>query len=364
MAATAALGSQNGVSAVEFYTPELHELVDCREEFYSPTEAVLFIDFSLPKVQEVFNRMLVSAQKVGKERSEEFNHHVVKVSHRTFMCQLDLNKPTNRLPGDASLVSRSNPGEKPLVYWQLCLVRSLAANTNPDYASLKTLVTTTYQPSPERPLSRHFCSFFKPEDLKPTQRPYTSSGKIERGPLPDDVLDLVLCYAITTPGSEELFETTRKKIPNGFKRYTESVQITFNYPLIAERLREIANVCCELGRDSLANALLAKAANTTYHLMERNVRRENVNADRFIAPGEAHWDMNLSLKVDAATVPQCTNPAILKIYFLFLRHKVEPKKGEVVELSKQESTTVSAYTPIPAPGTFWLEGDIPVTDQS
>ncbi len=325
--------------AVGFYTPQLHELVDCREEFYSPTESVVFIGFSLEKVSQVFTRMVASAQQVGKEGSEEFNAHVVNVTHKTFVHEIDLGQTTTRLPGDATLLLRNKQGEKPSVYWQLCLVKTLATDNNPANAALKKMVLETYKPPVERTITRFFISFFKPEDLNPTQVPYNTSGKIESF-LPDGVVDLVLNYALALPGPEELIQTTRKKIPFGPKRHTYSIHTSFNYPAVAEKLSQLASICVGLGREQLAKSLLSQVANTTYHLRERNVRRENVNADRFVEPGEAHWEMNLSLKVDEATATQCTNPDILKIYFLFLRYKVEPKKSGFVELSPEEPKPV------------------------
>src|SRR5690348_17050494 len=98
-------------ATVGFYTPQLHELVDCREEFYSGTESVLFIGFSLEKVKEVFTRMIDSARQMGKDGSEEFNAHVVNVTHKTFVHEIDFSQPTTRLPGDATLLMRNNRGE-------------------------------------------------------------------------------------------------------------------------------------------------------------------------------------------------------------------------------------------------------------
>ena len=333
------------VIALAYDGPEVHEIIDCLEEFYSPTQVAVSIDLSLKKVKAVFNRLLIVAGLFGVEKSEEMRAYVVSLTKTNFVCAHVLDEQSKRLPVNPERIVKG------VAYWCFNLLRICMdeKSNHPTVVALRALMTHIYQPNDTDLVTP--IVHFSPQDLIRVQRPFPKVDETHTRQLPVRFWELILEYAFA-PTLEEMVKISRTivPLPPGPKvGFTNATNVSFQYPFLAEHLSyHVRCITSNFGIGcSLSKAFLNRIAQVTHHYMEICSRPENTNADRQVNAKECHWDMNLSMKVSQLVQAEdgCKDPAVVKIWCLFLRYGIQPESSEIREFKKEQVVKFKFLTP-------------------
>ncbi len=310
---------------LKYLTATLNQMIDCEECFDSASKSSIFLGISIKKVEAVLNRLISIAARAHIGKSEEVRTYIEMLIRTDYCCTLDVVKPEKpspqnpcRLPGNPHQYITTK------ALWTFNIGTHITTASSP-YSSLRGLVEQINKSNVGSCTRPRVEVNFK--QLIPKQVPYMRSlAPQQEYPLPKTALELVLEYALMPKGEEVL------KVEHSFQivspsKYATFVNVSFCYSSLAKRLEEIANIGNWLDKhyhfeESIASALIAKVASTTYHYSKKGVKFENTNAHRFDGKNRAYWDLHVASSIPQASTNKegSMKPDVIKMRLLFEKY--------------------------------------------